>query len=82
MRDRKKYYQKNRITMIEKQKERYAKKNPRKYKKYYLVVSHDGTEYKFERGKDLAEFFGYSVSTVTHVERLQGKFGYTIQKVY
>lgn len=79
MKNKQKYYLKNREKLLNYQKEKYAKEHKRKYKRYYLVIAPDGTEYQFERTKDLSKFFGCSAD---HIERLHGKFGYKVQKVY
>lgn len=73
------YYQRHREQLLNYYKEKYRKEHPRKYKKYFLVIAPDGTEYRFERNKDLSKFLGYDTS---HIERVQGKLGYRIQRVY
>lgn len=76
------YYIKNRQKIIEKSKKYYADRHQRKNRRYVHVIAPDGKEFWFEKNKDIAAFFGYSMTTVNHLHRLQGKYGYKIEKLY
>lgn len=74
-------YIENRKAVIERVKKNYASKHPRKYARYFEIISPDGTVTKCANYQQVEAFFGYTIKTCFKKSENGSLFGYKINKI-